>query len=398
MSIDLIEEELRRPTVFKDETKLSVNYVPDRLPHREKELKKLIQFFKAVIEQPGTVSQKVIIAGNVGSGKTAMSKLFGHWMEKVAQHRGINLKYVHVNCRRKKTGFLTLVNIVRAINPHIPKRGFSSGELLQILTELLDRRDLNLIVALDEIDSIPGKERQELIYGLTRFADDEFNSSQRLSLILVAKNTFFDELEPSVSSTLQHNILNLQEYEAPQLYDILEARSRDAFYIAAISVKALRLISDIASELGDARYALELLWRAGKYADEERTLHVCPEHVRRAKADIYPAIRKEVLVDLSLHEKLLLLSIARHLRRTQAAYTMMGKIKQVYNIVCEEYETQPLAHTQLWEYIRILNKHGIIATKLSGKGIRGKTTLISLLDAPTTIIENELITLLEEKK
>ncbi|MFX1598264.1 MAG: ORC1-type DNA replication protein, partial [Promethearchaeota archaeon] len=371
---------------------------PDRLPHREKELKKLIQFFKAVIEQPGTVSQKVIIAGNVGSGKTAMSKLFGHWMERVAQHRGINLKYVHVNCRRKKTSFLTLVNIVRAINPHIPQRGFSSGELLQILTELLDRRDLNVIVALDEIDSIPEEERQELIYGLTRFADDEFNSSQRLSLILIAKNLFFDELDPSVSSTLQHNILNLQEYDAPQLYDILEARSRDAFYIAAMSIKALRLISDIASELGDARYALELLWRAGKYADEERTLRVCPEHVRRAKADIYPTIRKEVLVDLSLHEKLLLLSIARHLRRTQAAYTMMGKIKQVYNIVCEEYETQPLAHTQLWEYIRILNKHGIIATKLSGKGMRGKTTLISLLDAPTTIIENELITLLEEKK
>lgn len=398
MSIDLIEEELRRPTVFKDETKLSVNYVPDYLPHREEKLKELTRFFKVVIEQPGTVSQKAIIVGSVGSGKTAISKLFGHWMEKVAQHRGINLKYVHVNCRRKKTSFLTLVSIVRTINPHIPKRGFSSGELLQILTELLDRRNLNLIVTLDEVDSIPKKDRQELIYGLTRFADDEFNSSQRLSLILIAKKPFFHELEPSVSSTLQHNLLNLQKYGGPQLFDILEARTRDAFYIAAISTKALELISDIASELGDARYALELLWRAGKYADEERTLRVCPEHVRRAKADIYPTIRKEVLVDLSLHEKLLLLSIARSLRKTQSAYTMMGNMKQTYHIVCEEYETQPLAHTQLWEHIKTLNKHGIIATKLSGEGIRGKTTLISLLDAPTTIIENELMNLLEEKK
>ncbi|RLI00337.1 cell division control protein Cdc6, partial [Candidatus Bathyarchaeota archaeon] len=50
-------------TVFKDEGKLSLDYVPPHLPHREKELKILATTFKPLISSPGKILPRVIIRG-----------------------------------------------------------------------------------------------------------------------------------------------------------------------------------------------------------------------------------------------------------------------------------------------------------------------------------------------
>lgn len=49
---NILDEELKKQTIFKDESKLSMDYVPVFLPHRNEELRLLAHFFKIVIERP----------------------------------------------------------------------------------------------------------------------------------------------------------------------------------------------------------------------------------------------------------------------------------------------------------------------------------------------------------
>jgi len=68
----------------------------------------------------------------------------------------------------------------------------------------------------------------------------------------------------------------------------------------------------------------------------------------------------------------------------------MGEIEEVYRIVCEELREAPRAHTQVWKFIRELSASGIIEAKKSGKGIRGRTTLIGLTSAPASAMRKWL--------
>ena len=56
-------------SVFKDESKLDLSYVPHNLPHRIFHLDLLKQFFRSVIENPGEMAPRVLITGKIGTGK-----------------------------------------------------------------------------------------------------------------------------------------------------------------------------------------------------------------------------------------------------------------------------------------------------------------------------------------
>jgi len=70
---DIVKEVLSKPTVFRDEGPLSLEYVPSRLPHREDKLSFLVQLFRFAIEKPGSMSQRVLITGDVGTGNAVLS-------------------------------------------------------------------------------------------------------------------------------------------------------------------------------------------------------------------------------------------------------------------------------------------------------------------------------------
>ncbi|MHA1298150.1 MAG: ORC1-type DNA replication protein [Candidatus Helarchaeota archaeon] len=385
---NILEEELRKHSIFKDESKLSFDYVPVYLPHRNEELRQLAQYFKIIIENPGGMSQRVIIHGSNGTGKTAVVKRFGAMLEETARNRNVKLNFLHLNCRKNKTEYMILKNIIKTFNKAIPKRGFSSEELLQILIEIIDSENQFLILALDDLDI----NENQLLYDLTRLMDDKLNPIQRISLIIIAKDlNFMKILEKGTLSTLQKNFICFNKYSNSQLYDIIKMRSNEAFYDKIVTNESLNLISDIASEYGDARYALELLWRAGKYVDYNQDQQITPEYVRMAKSQISPVIKMNLIKELTIDQKLLLLTIARQLKRQNKAYLTMKDVESGYILICEEYQINPKKHTKIWENIQELNKLGIITAKISGPGIRGKTTLIGLSDVSSEAIEQKII-------
>lgn len=383
-------------SVFKDEGKLSIEYVPSHLPHREKELRLLELFFASALDNPGTLSQRVLITGGIGTGKTALSKLFGSRVERMARGRGINLAYVHVNCRVNKSLFTILKRVLESLAVPFPQRGYSDEELLHSLLRYFDEKNVFLIIALDELESLVREEGSEPLYVLTRVQEERLNLPQRFSLIcIVRRPEVFKSLDESTVSTLLHNVVHLEGYSFSQLEDILGYRVQEAFRENVVRSETVRLIADIAGARGDARYAIEILWRAGKYADSEESQAVLPEHTRKAAASIYPAVRRESLRYLGLHERLLLLAIARRLKQTESAYITMGEVEEAYHIACEEHGHEPRGHTKVWEFVQELEDIGLIVTKISDVGFRGKTTLTGLPEIPAAILEREVVRLLE---
>jgi cell division control protein 6 len=386
-------------SIFRDETKLDINYVPHKLPHREAEMCLLMEFFSFALQAPEKMAQRAIITGDVGTGKTVLSQRFGNKMTNEAVKLGINLRYVHVNCREYRGSlFLILYHMVSIFHPSFPSRGYSAEELLRMLLQILDDENAYVILALDEFESLVEKEGSEAVYKLTRLQETRQNKPQRLSLICILRNLrIIDKLDSSTRSSLQSNTVNLEKYSKQQLMDILSDRVSLAFKPLTVPEETVSLIAELASsESGNARFGIELLWRSGKYADAENLYSVTPELVRKAVSSIIPTMRKKELASLSFHEKLFLLGMARVFKGNQKACISLVDAGQAYSVVCEEFNVKPYSHTQLWKYLKNLSALGILKAEVFVTDSRGRSTLIYLPKTPASELERELNALLEK--
>ena len=387
-----------RQSVFKDEAKLDINYVPPRLPHRDREYRLLMGFFESLLRFPERMAQRVIITGDVGTGKTALSRRFGAEIIMDGNKRGLKLRYIHLNCREYRGSlFLILHKSVTVFRPNFPKRGYSAEELLDTFMQCLDEENAFVILALDEFDSLVEREGSDAIYKLTRLQETRQEKPQRLSLICILRDLpLLDNLDPSALSTLQRNVIGLEKYARDQIVDILNDRVSMAFEPATVPEDSVFFIAELAkSETGNARFAIELLWRAGKYADSEASELVLPEFIRKAFSSIFPSVKKSELDSLGMHEKLLLLGVARVFKESENAYALLSEVEKAYAIACEEYGEEPSSHTQVWKYTQFLSALGFLKTEVAAVSTRGRTTHISLPSIPARELEKEIISCLK---
>jgi archaeal cell division control protein 6 len=200
-------------------------------------------------------------------------------------------------------------------------------------------------------------------------------------------------LDASARSTLRRsNIVELPRYNAAQLKDILMERAKLAFHRHVLEEEVLELISEIAAEEGDARYAIELLDNAGRNADEEGSETVEAEHVRAAKANTKSFATVSKIQLLGRHHQLTLKGITRKLGRGKGrTYITTGEAEEIYGLVCEEHGETPRAHTQFWKYLKELETAGWIRLKLAPRtGSSGNTQYISLPDVPAKVLLKKL--------
>ncbi|MHA2092186.1 MAG: ORC1-type DNA replication protein [Candidatus Kariarchaeaceae archaeon] len=389
--LDFLDEEFNRPSVFTDESKLSSEFVPDNLLFRGEHLKTVARQFRGLFSTVRS-TRRMIITGPVGTGKTSIAKKFGFWVQKKGSEESINIKYIHINCRRNRTPFMILLAITRELNSHVPTRGYSADELMEMIVELLEARGSTMLLVLDEVDFVMDRGGNDLIYALTRTADDRQNPGHRVALVLISRNTnFLSHLDPSTKSSLSAATMKLAPYTKEQLAEILEDRIKQSFIPGAVTGDSIHLAAEIAAIRGDARHALELMWYAGKFADRDRDSIVYPDHVRLAKANVEPSLLKHAIEGMTNHKLMLLLAIARQLRYTHAAHITTGNAEEAYHMICEEYGRDPRRHTQIWEYLKEFEKTGVLVTEKSGTGQRGNTQLISIQDASALELEKEVI-------
>jgi cell division control protein 6 len=384
----IIEDEIMSATIIKNPNVLDFDYVPEELIHRDEQQKMLAQMFKPLLSN---VSQNAIIKGPVGTGKTVIAKKFCSTLVNIARKQGKTIEYLHINCRKRSTDSMVLLGVINHFDQRFPDRGFSLQEMLQVLKKQLMKRNAQLLLVLDEADALLKKSGTNLIYDLTRFSDEKVLEKTPVSLILISQKDilpFFDFA--SISTFKRSNIIKLNKYTRDELYDIVLQRVNLAFHKATVNPESIDLLADISSEWGDARFAIELLWKSGIAADNQHIQNIKPEHVRAAKAETYSIVTETKLKNLEKHHLITLYAIAKRLKKDETAYVNTGDAEKTYMITCEEYNEKPRTHTMFWSYLKDIESAGFINIKPSGKGQIGTTQLISLPDIPAEIMGDKV--------
>jgi cell division control protein 6 len=219
-------------SVFKDKSKLSFDFVPDEMMHRERQTNALLGIFNPILDS--SVSGRALLIGGVGTGKTALSKRFCIDFKKSAEGKK-PLEFALVNCRLTPTNNGVLLKVLQRFDANFPDRGFSISEMLQVLRKHLEKRKTHLVVVLDEADVLIKKSGSDLIYSFTRFDEESMTQKSSVSLILVSQKNVLDLMDPSALSTFKRtSIIEFSRYIAKELEDIVRSRMEIAFHEAAV--------------------------------------------------------------------------------------------------------------------------------------------------------------------
>ena len=376
---DVFENFVNSAKLFKDREVLRHDYLPEKLPHREDQIRLLGATVAPVLKDARC--SNIFIYGKTGTGKTAVTKYVLSHLEAKAKEYGAPVKFSYVNCQMTGSKYRVFANLGQSVGMTIPFTGLSVGEVFDRFRTGLDASRTMLIVVLDEIDALIKDHGDGLLYELTRI--NETLNKSKVSIIGISNDLRLKEfLDPRVFSSLSEEEMVFRPYDASELHNILLERSKLSFHEGSLSEAALNVCSALAAaEHGDARRALDLLRVAGEVAERQGAKMITEEHVREAEKHIEYNRVVEALKNLTLHSKLVLLSVYR-LSKSSAT---TGEIYDVYTELCGELGAGLLTQRRLGTLVNELDAMGILNAKVVSMGRYGRTKKIRLEISRTLI-------------
>ena len=366
---------------------LSYDWTPPELVGRGEELRELASMFLGIENR--NVSCKAVVTGNVGSGKTVLTRRFCiDVSSKLEGRRKVSL--AHVNCRNHPSSSQVLQQIALSLDSGHPERGLSSAEVIQNIRRNLRHHQSHLILILDEVDVLVRRDSSDLIYKLLRIDEDQEGDGS-LSLILVSQDdTLFSLFEKAIKSRLgASNSIQLGPYSAIDLEGIARQRYDASCRPGAISDEVLTKIGVFAEESGgDARMAIELLDNSIRRAEMDGREKVLEEDVLPSEVRS-PSVEPSQIDKLNVHQRMVLLGICRRLKKEEEISS--GDARKLYELVCEENNEEPRGYTTFWKYLKHLESQGLIVSRASSslRG-RGRTQYITMPNSVPAVIGDRI--------
>jgi cell division control protein 6 len=381
---DVFQRFLEGSGIFKDRDVLRHDYIPEKLPHREEQIRCFGEIVAPVLR--GSRCSNIFIYGKTGTGKTAVVKFVLNKLAQRARQFGAAVKIRYVNCRLTGTKYRVFSNLCEALGSKVPFTGLAVGEVFDRFKKSLNLNKLLFIVVLDEIDALIKTRGDVLLYELTRINEDLHSS--RTSLVGISNDLRFKEfLDPRVLSSLSEEEIVFRPYDAAELRDILSDRARLAFHEGVLLEGTIDLCAALAAaEHGDARRALDLLRVAGEVAERKGSSVVVEDHIRQAERRIEHDRTTEALKNLPLHSKLVLCSVYL-LGKAKISSAITGDIYEIYRELCDLSGLSPLTQRRVSSLINELDVIGLLNTRIVSMGRYGRTRKIRLSVARSLIRE-----------
>ncbi len=375
----LFENYLNKKSIFVNKEALTIKYTPYDIPHRDKEINLCAQILAPSLrmERPSNL----FIYGKTGTGKTVTIKHVCNELEKVAQDKKIPLKVIYLNCKMRKvadTEYRLVAQLAREMGVDVPSTGLPTDEVYNLFYNAIDNEMIILII-LDEIDQLIKKTGDEILYNLTRI-NSELKKAQ-ISIIGISNDvTFKSNLDPRVKSSLNEEEIIFPPYDALQLKDILDSRSKVAFVNGAVNDSVIAKCAAFAArEHGDARKALDLLRVAGELAERENCETILERHIDEADEKIETDQVIELIKGLPKQSLTVLYSILSMDKiGSEDSENHTGLVYNIYKNICLKAGLKNLTQRRVSDLINELDMMGVISTKVVSKGRYGRTKIIEL--------------------
>ncbi|MBI5159152.1 AAA family ATPase [Candidatus Micrarchaeota archaeon] len=341
--------------VFKDERALLPEFLPEVLPHREREVKEI-----ALALQPASEARKpenIVLCGPPGTGKTSCAR---HVLNELKEYSKTAVP-VYINCWEYSSRYAVLSKIAEAIGEVLPPTGKAHSEIISSISENLKKTKRIPIVCLDELDRlIASKDGEDVLYDLLR-SRDVLNADVGV-IAITNDEEYFLKLDARIKSSLGHKNLLFARYTPQQLKDILKERWKHAFFEEADENVVGVCAAHAGKQGGDARVAINALWRTGKEAEKEKAKKMEVKHAKQAVKEAFPSKKDKLEVKLEPLER----KIIELLEEKKQLTT-----RELYDALKQNERT-------IRTHLARLEETGLIETTTIEKGNEGRTRIVKI--------------------
>lgn len=359
--------------LFQNREALSPDYIPDKLPFRETQIRQVAQILAPALH--GSKPSNLLLYGKTGTGKTAVARLVVEKLQ--AQDPARQVATCYVNTRISGTEYRALSKIADSLpleeDKRIPGTGLSIGTVLDRIFNAIQTHKAHLILVMDEIDYLVNTYGDDVLYQFTRAG--ELVKPGFFTIVGISNDLKFkDELDPRVLSSLGEEELVFPPYTTDELRAILSARAKLAFKPGVVPASVINLCAALAgSEHGDARRAVDLLRVAGEIAEREGIHVVTEDCIRKASERVESNRVEDALRSLPIQNKLVLLTASRF-----ADGTNTGDLYVAYQGLARRLGIDALTQRRVSGILAELDLLGLLEAAVVSKGRRGRTKRIRL--------------------
>lgn len=391
-------------SVFRDKGLLDPDAVidEDRIVGRDKQLEDIITYLRPTLH--GDRPPNMLLYGPSGTGKSLIINAVCEQVAELADAQADRFGVININCQTIKSHDRAVYRLVESaafeanVEVDVPQSGISTDQKLSRFYELLSEHFDSVIIILDEIDLLVGRQRDpndepaysKLLYQLSRASQLGRINGHVSVAALTNDPRFMEDLDGRAESSFNPQDVVFSDYDANQLQVILRRR-QDAYQDDVLEDDIIPLSSAFAAQdHGDARKAIDLFRKAGEIADRRNEATVQEVHVRDAQKEAERDRTLTQMQGLSTQKKLSLYATAivpvystRQLRAIPSTVAY-----EVYQYLTDLLNADSKSRDSYLRYMTEAETYNFVISEKKGRGYgNGVHKEYTFVDDPTVVAE-----------